>query len=295
MQHLQKAGYRHTPEETEEKGDVKPCSMDRLKYATTYGPTVGDSIRLGYTDLWVKIEKDYTTYGDECTLGDGKTIRDGQGQASGCSDAKCLDLAIVNAVVIDWTGIYKADIGTKDGIIVGIGKAGNPDTMDGVSATLVIGSNTDIIDAKGKIITAGGIDTHVHLVCPQQASEAIASGITTMFGGGTGPRYENDYLWEPLDSIANLTFSTSSQAVNCSVSKFYIKQMMRACDQLPVNYGIIGKGSDSGKAGLHDQCNAGVVGLKLHEDFGCTPATIDTCLRLLLPQSVYICIYFRVN
>lgn len=191
VQHLQEAGYRHTTEDSEEKGDIKPCSMDRLTYATTYGPTVGDCIRLGSTDLWVKIEKDYTTYGDECTLGDGKTIRDGQGQASGISDAECLDLAIVNAVVIDWTGIFKADLGVKDGVIVGIGKAGNPDTMDGVSSTLVIGSNTDIIDAKGKIVTAGGIDTHVHLICPQQASEAMVSGITTMFGGGTGARYQD--------------------------------------------------------------------------------------------------------
>lgn len=190
VQHLQKAGYRHTQEEIKEEGDIAPCSLPRSKYATMYGPTVGDSIRLGLTDLWVQIEKDFTTYGDECTLGDGKTIRDGQGQASGRSDEECLDLAIINAVVIDWTGIFKADLGVKGGLIAGIGKAGNPDTMDGVSPTLVIGSNTDILDAKGKIITAGGIDTHVHLICPQQANEALASGITTMFGGGTGPRYE---------------------------------------------------------------------------------------------------------
>lgn len=187
---LQEAGYKHTPHDVGVKCGIKPYSMSRSKYSVMYGPTEGDFIRLGATDLWVKIEKDHTVYGDECTLGDGKTIRDGMGQASGCSDAECLDLAIVNAVVIDWTGIFKADIGVKDGVIVGIGKAGNTATMDGVSETMIIGSNTDIIDARGKIITAGGIDTHVHLICPQQASEAIASGITTMFGGGTGPRCE---------------------------------------------------------------------------------------------------------
>ncbi|OQD76288.1 hypothetical protein PENANT_c127G02648 [Penicillium antarcticum] len=267
VQRLRKAGYRYTPEVTEVNIDVEPCSMDRWKYALTYGPTVGDYIRLGYTGLWAIIERDHTIYGDECILGDGKTIMDGQGQASGCPDAECLDLAIVNAVVLDWTGICKADIGVKDGVIVGIGKSGNPDTMDGVSSTMVIGSNTDIIDAKGKIITAGGIDTHAHLIRPQQASKAMASGITTMFGGGTGP-------------------STSSQAVNCSISTKYIKQMMQACDQLPINYGIIGKGSDSGKPGLYDQCDAGVVALKLHEDFGCTPSTIDTCLSICEEQDI---------
>lgn len=204
MQRFIKAGYRHTPQDIAESDDPKPHSIDRLKYSSTYGPTVGDAIRLGSTDLWVKVEKDYTSYGDECTLGDGKTIRDGQGQASGCPDAECLDLAIVNAIVIDWTGIVKADIGVKDGVIVGIGKAGNPDTMDGVSAGMIIGSNTDIIDAKGKIITAGGVDTHVHLICPQQASEAMASGITTMFGGGTGPRYEINYFYHQSKELLTI-------------------------------------------------------------------------------------------
>lgn len=186
VESLQKSGYHHTPEGTENTGDIKPFSMSRDKYAKTYGPTVGDRIRLGDTNLWVKIEKDFTMYGDECTLGDGKTLRDGIGQASGCSDVDCLDLAIVNAVIIDWTGIFKADIGIKDGKIAGIGKAGNPAVMD---VDMVVGSNTDIIDASGKIVTAGGIDTHVHLICPQQADEALCSGVTTMFGGGTGPRY----------------------------------------------------------------------------------------------------------
>lgn len=197
LQDMQRAGYLHTSEQTDEKGQIKPCSIERLKYAQAYGPTAGDVIRLGATDLWVKIEKDHTVYGDECTLGCGKSVRDGMGAASGCSDAECLDLAVINAVVIDWTGIFKADIGVKDGLIVGIGKAGNPATMDGVSNGMVIGSNTDVIDAGGKFLTAGGIDTHVHHICPQQAAEAIASGITTLFGGGTGPRYENSNLRTP--------------------------------------------------------------------------------------------------
>ncbi|KAI8648169.1 Urease [Fusarium keratoplasticum] len=267
LQKLQQAGYRHSLEEPKEQEVIKPCSIDRAKYASAYGPTTGDLVRLGSTDLWVKIEKDYTVYGDECTLGCGKTIRDGMGAASGCADAECLDLAIINAIVIDWTGIFKADIGVKDGAIVGIGKAGNPATMDGVSDNMVIGSNTDIIDAGGKIVTAGGIDTHVHNICPQQAYEAISSGITTLFGGGTGP-------------------STSSTAVNGTASKRYIRQMMQACDQLPLNFGLVGKGSDSEKAGLLDQIKAGVIALKLHEDFGCTPSTIDNCLNVCGEQDI---------
>ena len=188
VQQLQQAGYRHSPETVTENGKIEPCSVDRVKYALSYGPTTGDLVRLGSTDLWVRIEKDYAVYGDECTVGCGKTLRDGMGAASGRADSECLDLVIINAVIIDWTGIFKADIGVKDGAIIAIGKAGNPATMDGVSDNMVVGSNTDIIDAGGKFVTAGGIDTHVHNICPQQADEAISSGITTLFGGGTGPR-----------------------------------------------------------------------------------------------------------
>ncbi|UZP36642.1 hypothetical protein NXS19_004458 [Fusarium pseudograminearum] len=267
LQQLQQAGYQHSFEASEAHNVIRPCKISREAYTFAYGPTTGDLIRLGATDLWAKVEKDYTFYGDECTLGCGKTIRDGMGAASGCADADCLDLAIVNAVIIDWTGIFKADIGIKDGTIVGIGKAGNPSVMDGVSANIVIGSNTDIIDAGGKIVTAGGVDTHVHNICPQQAFEAISSGITTLFGGGTGP-------------------STSSTAVNGTASKKYIRQMMQACDQLPVNFGLVGKGSDSEKVGLLDQINAGVIALKLHEDFGCTPSTIENCLNVCEEQDI---------
>lgn len=189
LQRIQEEGFRHTPEEVLINiKKIEPYKMDRLSYALIYGPTVGDSVRLGSTDLWVTIEKDYTAHGDECTFGGGKTLRDGIGQAAGRADDECADLVLVNALVIDWTGIFKADVGVKDGVIVGIGKAGNPDVMDNVNPALVIGSNTDIIAAEGKIVTAGGIDTHVHFICPQQVEESISSGITTMFGGGTGPR-----------------------------------------------------------------------------------------------------------
>lgn len=198
VERLQQAGYRHALDKRQyTQGSTKSLTMNRTNYAAAYGPTVGDSLRLGPTNLWIRIEKDFTTYGDECTLGCGKSLRDGMGAASGCSDAECLDLAIINAVIVDWSGIYKADIGIRDGLIVGIGKAGNPATMDGVSENMTIASNTDVLDAGGKIITAGGIDTHVHHICPQQAQEALASGITTLFGGGTGPRYAKP-LFRPL-------------------------------------------------------------------------------------------------
>lgn len=153
-----------------------------------FGPTVGDLVRLGATDLWVKVEKDHIGYGDECTFGGGKTLRDGMGQASGRPDAQCLDLMVTNALVVDWSGVFKADIGIKDGFIVGFGKAGNPDIMDGVDPAMVVGSNTDVFAGEGKIVTAAGIDTHVHFICPQQSDEAITAGTTTLVGGGTGPR-----------------------------------------------------------------------------------------------------------
>ncbi|EYE97051.1 Urease, alpha subunit [Aspergillus ruber CBS 135680] len=262
LRRLEEEGFRHVPEDPpSDHSVIRPYTMDRMSYAMMYGPTVGDKIRLGTTDLWVRVEKDYTAHGDECTFGGGKTLRDGIGQAAGRADDECADLIIVNALVIDWTGIYKADIGVKNGSIVAIGKAGNPDTMDGVNSNLIVGSNTDVIAAEGKIVTAGGIDTHVHFICPQQADESLAAGITTMFGGGTGA-------------------STATVAANCTPSKTYIRQMMQALDHLPVNYGVIGKGSDTGKPGLQDQCNAGAAGLKLHEDWGCTPSAIDTCISV---------------
>ncbi|XWW99671.1 hypothetical protein V2A60_007682 [Cordyceps javanica] len=262
LRRLEAEGFHHTPEHppmVEEA--IEPATMERADYAGMYGPTTGDLVRLSTMDLWIKVEQDFTTYGDECAFGGGKTLRDGIGQASGRSGTDCLDLVITNALIVDWSGIFKADIGVRHGHIVGIGKAGNPDVMDGVLPSLIIGSNTDVIAGEGKIITAGGIDTHCHFICPQQAEESLASGITTQFSGGTGP-------------------STATVAANCTPGNNNIRRMMQACDFLPLNYGVIGKGSDSGPRGLHDQVEAGVAGLKVHEDWGCTPAAIDNCLTV---------------
>lgn len=195
VQHLQSRGFGHLHEHlTADMSLIQPSTMSRDIYAATFGPTTGDRVRLGLTDLWVKVEKDLTVYGDECKFGGGKTLREGMGQATGRRDSVSLDLVISNALIVDWTGIYKADIGVKNGMIVGIGKAGNPDVMEGVTPGMVVGSCTDAIAGEGKIITAGAIDTHIHYICPQQVSEALASGVTTMLGGGTGPRSVTERL-----------------------------------------------------------------------------------------------------
>ncbi|RYP58367.1 hypothetical protein DL769_008983 [Monosporascus sp. CRB-8-3] len=261
---LQQAGFAHAPEEP--LGDlgtglVNPYSLDRAAYNAMFGPTTGDLVRLGSTDLWVKVERDMTVYGDECKFGGGKTLREGMGQMSGCPDAESLDVVIINALVLDYTGIYKADIGIKNGMIVGIGKAGNPDVMDGVTEGMIVGSCTDVIAGEGKIITAGGLDTHIHYICPQQAYEAISSGITTMLGGGTGP-------------------SAGTSATTCTPGANLMREMLQACDELPVNIGITGKGNDSAPEALREQVLAGACGLKLHEDWGSTPAAIDACLTV---------------
>ncbi|KAA8910770.1 putative urease [Sphaerosporella brunnea] len=263
VEKLKKCGFAHVeaPAVPPERAMVAAmgCTMERTAYAAMYGPTADDLVRLGDTELWVKIEKDFTVYGDECKFGGGKTLREGMGQASGRSDVECLDMVITNAVVVDYTGIYKADIGVKSGYIVGIGKAGNPDIMDGVTEGMTVGSNTDVIAGEGKILTYGAMDSHVHFICPQQAIEALSSGVTTILGGGTGP-------------------STGTNATTCTPSATYIRAMMQATDSIPLNIGITGKGNDCGAIGLQEQCMAGVVGLKLHEDWGSTPAAIDTCL-----------------
>ncbi|KAB8304756.1 hypothetical protein EYC80_004109 [Monilinia laxa] len=258
---LEQAGFAHTPEPSGDAAYIDIIEMDKLAYAIMFGPTVGDTIRLGNTDLWIKVEKDLTSYGDECKFGGGKTLREGMGQASGVSDEVSLDLVIINALIVDWTGIYKADIGVKNGMIVGIGKAGNPDVMDGVSPNMIVGSCTDVIAGEGKIITAGGFDTHIHFICPQQIQEAISSGITTMLGGGTGP-------------------SAGTSATTCTPGKNYMREMLQACDNLPMNIGITGKGNDSNPAALREQVIAGACGLKLHEDWGTTPSAIDSCLTV---------------
>ncbi|KAL0364302.1 UNVERIFIED_CONTAM: Urease [Sesamum angustifolium] len=234
-------------------------SMTHESYANMYGPTIGDKIRLGDTDLLAEIERDFAIYGDECVFGGGKVLRDGMGQACGYESCVCLDTVITNAVIIDYTGIFKADIGIKDGYITSLGKAGNPDVMNEVSHKMIIGVNTEVIAGEGMIVTAGAIDCHVHFICPQLAYEAITSGITTLVGGGTGPAH-------------------GTRATTCTPAPFHMKLMLQSTDELPLNFGFTGKGNAAKEEGLHEIIKAGAMGLKLHEDWGTTPAAIDRCL-----------------
>jgi len=247
-------------------------TIDRRHYADMFGPTVGDRIRLGDTDLIAEVEHDLGVYGDECKFGGGKVLRDRQGQRAGVTDRDALDCVITNALILDSSGIYKADIGLKDGRIVGIGKAGNPDVMAGVSPGMIVGVTTEAIAAEGLVVTAGGIDAHVHFICPQQADEALASGVTTFIGGGTGP-------------------ATGTNATTCTPGARYIGQMLQATDALPINIGLTGKGNTSSPEGLVDQIRAGAVGLKLHEDWGTTPGSIDCCLTVADVEDVQVTIH----
>ncbi|MDX6567073.1 MAG: urease subunit alpha [Gaiellales bacterium] len=246
--------------------------LPRPQYAAMFGPTTGDRVRLGDTALVIEVESDAASYGDECKFGGGKVLRDAQGQAVGRRDADALDCVITNALILDWTGIRKADIGIKGGRIVGIGKAGNPDTMAGVTPGMVVGVTTDAIAAEGLIVTAGGIDAHVHLISPQQVDEALAAGITTLIGGGTGP-------------------SSGSNATTCTPGIFNLQRMLQATDAYPVNVGLLGKGNSSRPEGLDDQVRAGAVGLKLHEDWGTTPPAIDCCLTVADAEDVQVAIH----
>ena len=232
--------------------------ISRQAYAEMFGPTTGDRLRLADTELFASIEKDFTIYGEEVKFGGGKVIRDGMGQSQRMSK-DCADTVITNAVIIDWWGIVKADIGIKAGRISGIGKAGNPDIQPGV--TIVIGPGTEIIAGEGMIVTAGGIDTHIHFICPQQIEEALASGITTMIGGGTGP-------------------ATGTFATTVTPGPWHLARMLQASDSYPMNLGFLGKGNASQVEPLREQIEAGAIGLKLHEDWGTTPAAIDTCLTV---------------
>ena len=276
MQRISALGFCHSAEPSSLESE--PTLMDRMVYAKTFGPTVGDRIRLGDTALVVEVEADFCCgndgfgYGDEVKFGGGKVIRDGMGQASGLTSDQTLDLVITNALIIDYTGIYKADIGINGGRIVGIGKAGNPDTQDGIHPAMIVGVNTEVIAGEGSIITAGGTDTHIHYICPQQAEEAIASGLTTMLGGGTGP-------------------ATGTCATTCTPAPCHMKMMMQATDGLPLNFGFTGKGNSSKPEGLHDAVNAGACGLKLHEDWGTTPATIDCCLDIAEQYDIQVTIH----
>ncbi|HEX4200605.1 MAG TPA: urease subunit alpha, partial [Chthoniobacterales bacterium] len=232
--------------------------ISRQAYAEMYGPTLGDRIRLADTELVIEIEKDFTVYGEEVKFGGGKVIRDGMGQSQRTAK-DAADTVITNAVIIDHTGIVKADIGIKNGRIAGIGKAGNPDIQPGV--TIIIGPSTEIIAGEHMIVTAGGIDTHVHFICPQQIDEAIAAGLTTMIGGGTGP-------------------ATGTFATTCTPGPWHIERMLQAAEGYPINLGFLGKGNASQPEPLREQIAAGAIGLKLHEDWGTTPAAIDTSLTV---------------
>jgi urease subunit alpha len=247
-------------------------TLDRKAYAEMYGPTTGDRVRLGDTGLVAEVERDAAVYGDECKFGGGKVLRDRMGQFAGADDSDALDLVITNALVIDWTGIYKADIGIKHGRIAGIGKAGNPAVMIGVQPGMIVGVTTEAIAGEGLILTAGGIDTHIHFICPQQADEAIASGITTFVGGGTGP-------------------TTGTNATTCTPGARHIELMLQATDSLPLNIGLTGKGNSSLSNGLVDQIRAGAIGLKLHEDWGTTPPAIDCCLSVADDEDIQVTIH----
>jgi len=247
--------------------------INRIKYANMYGPTVGDKIRLGDTELFIQIEKDFTVYGDEAKFGGGKTVRDGMAQSSTAKrDEGVLDMVITSVVIIDHWGIVKGDIGIKDGKIVAIAKAGNPDTMDGVSPDMIIGASTEVHGGAGLIATAGGIDTHIHFICPQLIDHALFSGITTMMGGGTGP-------------------ADGTNATTVTPGAWNIQKMLQAADSFPMNLGFFGKGNCATTPPLAEQIEAGACGLKIHEDWGSTPAVIDASLQVADQYDVQIAIH----
>lgn len=243
------------------------------QYSMMYGPTTGDRIRLADTNLIARVEYDMTRYGDEIKFGGGKTLRDGMGQSVKTTSADGdLDLVLTNALIVDYTGIYKADIGIKDGKIVGIGKAGNPDIMDGITPGMTVGASTEALAAEGMIVTAGGIDTHIHFICPQQIDCALFSGVTTMIGGGTGP-------------------ADGTNATTCTPGPWNLARMLESAEEYPMNLGFLGKGNCSDEASLIEQVKAGAMGLKIHEDWGATPAVIDHCLNVADEYDVQVAIH----
>lgn len=244
-------------------------TIDRQSYASMFGPTTGDRVRLGDTALIIEVEKDFTSYGDEVKFGGGKVIRDGMGQSQR-SCAETVDTVITNALIVDHWGIVKADVGIKNGRIAGIGKAGNPDVQDNV--TILIGPGTEVIAGEGQILTAGGVDSHIHFICPQQIEEALMSGVTTMLGGGTGP-------------------ATGTNATTCTSGPWNIGKMLQATDSMPMNLGFLGKGNASLPIAIEEQLLAGACGLKLHEDWGTTPASIDNCLNVAEQFDVQVAIH----
>lgn len=246
--------------------------ISKQAYAAMFGITTNDKITLGDTGLEITVEKDFTVYGDECKFGGGKVLRDGMGQASNVIRKDCLDTIITNALIIDHSGIVKADIGIKDGNIIAIGKGGNPHIMPGVNPLMIVGPSTEVIASEGLIVTAGGIDAHIHYICPQQINEALSSGVTTFIGGGTGP-------------------ATGTNATTCTPGAFHIEFMLKATDEFPMNFGFLGKGNTSHPEAIEEQIKAGACGLKLHEDWGSTPAAIDNCLSVADKFDVQVCIH----
>jgi len=243
--------------------------ISRQAYAEMYGPTTGDRVRLADTELFIRVEKDLTVYGDEVKFGGGKVIRDGMGQSQAMA-AEVADVVITNALILDYWGVIKADLGIKSGRIAAIGKAGNPDVQPDVD--IVVGPGTEVIAGEGQILTAGGIDSHIHFICPQQVEEAVMSGVTTMLGGGTGP-------------------ATGTNATTCTPGPWNMYRMLEAAEDLPVNLGFLGKGNASKQAPIAEQVEAGAIGLKLHEDWGTTPASIDTCLTVAEEYDVQVAIH----
>jgi urease subunit alpha len=244
--------------------------INRAEYAAMYGPTTGDKVRLADTDLIIEVEKDFTTYGEEVKFGGGKVIRDGMGQSQITRHGGAVDTVVTNALILDYWGIVKADIGIKDGKIVAIGKAGNPDVQPNVD--IIVGPGTEAIAGEGRIVTAGGIDAHIHWICPQQVEDALYSGVTTMLGGGTGP-------------------AEGTNATTCTPGPWHLERMMQAAEGLPMNLGFFGKGNSSRPEGLVEQVQAGAIGLKLHEDWGTTPAAIDNCLSVADEMDVQVAIH----
>ena len=247
-----------------------PTRISRAAYADMYGPTTGDRLRLADTDLVIEVERDLTIYGEEVKFGGGKVIRDGMGQSQATRAEGAVDTVITNALILDWSGIYKADVGLRDGRIAAIGKAGNPDTQPGV--TIIIGPGTEVIAGEGRILTAGGFDAHIHFICPQQVDDALHSGVTTLLGGGTGPAH-------------------GTLATTCTPGPWHIGRMLQAIDGLPVNIGLSGKGNASRPDALVEMVRAGACALKLHEDWGTTPAAIDCCLSVADEMDVQVMIH----
>ena len=249
---------------------MMPVSLSRKIYADMYGPTTGDKVRLADTELFIEVEKDLTKYGDEVKFGGGKVIRDGMGQSQVSREDGAVDTVITNALIVDITGIYKADIGIKDGLIHAIGKAGNPDIQESVD--IIIGPSTEAIAGEGHIVTAGGFDSHIHFICPQQIDDALHSGLTTMLGGGTGPAH-------------------GTLATTCTPGAWHISRMLQSADSFAMNLAFAGKGNASVPVPLEEQINAGACALKLHEDWGTTPAAIDNCLSVADAMDVQVMIH----